>query len=545
MSNSDLPILRPGLSLGDVAAERDTFLADCFVDTSAWTLTRDKTTPSIVLAGRTGDGKSAIVLELKRRLDGNVRVVDVADLQMTYVTNSGVLRFLQEVDVRLNTYFEYLWTHVLCLEFVKTRYRADSISDPNRFIDKIASVFNVFRADQAKVRAIDYLRSYQGRLYQDFDVNMREIVDETLAKLDVEFKGELKKFAARSNYAKQVAHKDKQTIASRYRDIIDREQLRELSQVVSILIDNCSTDQERFYIVIDKLDEDWADTDDVRIQFIQSLIAAVSRLSPIRELKVIIALRADIVERISRGSKYPGFQPEKFRSLQRPIRWTKGELRTFADLRVSNLYKRQYSGRSVSYNDVFPERIGQVGTFDYMVERTLYRPRDLLDFMNRCFAEAEHTSKISVDNVRQVEVRYSRGRREALEFEWADTYPSLGKLFDFLNENDRKSFAVQDLPVRTVREAVALEIGSMDEASPLLKASAERLIEDETSKSFLAFVAQCLSVLYKVGAVGVKTDANLPTRFVSPIDPVLEPGSVRMDTRVNVHPILHGAFNLR
>jgi hypothetical protein len=71
-------------------------------------------------------------------------------------------------------------------------------------------------------------------------------------------------------------------------------------------------------------------------------------------------------------------------------------------------------------------------TFKYFFSRTLWRPRDIISFINLCVNEAirRHSNRIDQTDVFQAESIYSRQRKEALTDEWKYVYPELNRWID-------------------------------------------------------------------------------------------------------------------
>jgi hypothetical protein len=74
-----------------------------------------------------------------------------------------------------------------------------------------------------------------------------------------------------------------------------------------------------------------------------------------------------------------------------------------------------------------PPLIGVEDSFQYMLDRTLGRPRDLLQFINAAVQVAVDRGheKIDVDDVRQAERAYSEDMLLALVYEIEDTHPEI------------------------------------------------------------------------------------------------------------------------
>lgn len=79
--------------------------------------------------------------------------------------------------------------------------------------------------------------------------------------------------------------------------------------------------QHYTYVVIDDLDRDWVD-EKVKNDLIRCLFRTVAELVRVDNLKILVALRTNILESLDFGQA--GGQEEKFRDLSLRVRWTRG-----------------------------------------------------------------------------------------------------------------------------------------------------------------------------------------------------------------------------
>jgi hypothetical protein len=71
---------------------------------------------------------------------------------------------------------------------------------------------------------------------------------------------------------------------------------------------------------------------------------------------------------------------------------------------------------------------------NYVVDRTLMRPRDLIDFINRCFSDSGEITRLTWADLRSAEVGYSEARLQAIVDEWANCYFALPATFPLLSK---------------------------------------------------------------------------------------------------------------
>ena len=77
---------------------------------------------------------------------------------------------------------------------------------------------------------------------------------------------------------------------------------------------------------------------------------------------------------------------------------------------------------------IFEDRIDGVSTFDYVVERSLMRPRHLLRFCREALIRANNRRHlfVSVDDILHSEEQYSGQLIDDLALEYSDRYPGIG-----------------------------------------------------------------------------------------------------------------------
>jgi hypothetical protein len=198
-----------------------------------------------------------------------------------------------------------------------------------------------------------------------------------------------------------------------------------------------SDERQHFYICIDRLDENWVD-ESFRYLLIRSLIEPIRDFLQVRNIKIIAALRADLIERVFRFTRDSGFQEEKYRSLYLPLRWTREQLLNLLDKRVNYLVQQTYTKRTVGYADLLPERVDKSSTAaDYLVDRTLMRPRDLIEFFNSVIELAVAKPTITKDMILQGEGVYSKNRMRSLQDESINDYPALIECSKLLKQQTR------------------------------------------------------------------------------------------------------------
>lgn len=532
-------VFRNGMSVGSIAAETDDeFLFDCFVENPAVQACLNVQSPTMVLAGRTGSGKTAILRHVQRTVPHSSHI-DPSEMALSYVANSDALRFVQAIGGDLDVLFIALWRHVLCLEFIRLKYSVNSEAKSTTVYGKIV---DTFRLDARRQRAISYLKQWQGKFWITIDQNIKELTEKYEENLKIEIGGEIEKFKAGGQYEKRLSSDKKSEILSRAKKIINSEQLADLSNVVDMLAELSSSDISKYYILIDKLDERWVD-DSLRFKMIRALIDALKQFKKIRNLKIIAALRSDVLERVVQETGDLGFQREKFEEYFHQIRWNKDELKALINKRIAYTFKKQYSSQyTVHFNDIFTSKINNEDTFDYMIERTLMRPRDIMSFINESFARSEGHNNISGQTIKNCEHEYSRKRREALEYEWRSAFECIPELIKYISRFKKSSISFAEFCDSAKVDELALKIVDTKIAHDPIRLLAEQYCNSSVSAD--ALMKEIATTLYRVGAVGLKIGPS-DKMFYSHINsPLLDGSSLNSESRVRIHPMLFSSFGV-
>jgi hypothetical protein len=66
---------------------------------------------------------------------------------------------------------------------------------------------------------------------------------------------------------------------------------------------------------------------------------------------------------------------------------------------------------------------------EYLLDRTLMRPRDLIAFLNECVGNGSGRSRLSWKDIDRSELEYSKKRLLALRDEWKPTFPGIDSMF--------------------------------------------------------------------------------------------------------------------
>jgi hypothetical protein len=108
MAKDRNPIIQKGLEIGAVDAEFDAaFLMECFIDNSAYSTVSDFENNKMILAGRTGSGKTALFKHMEVQREDECSYISLPEMALSYVTNSDYINFLLQLGTDLELFLKH------------------------------------------------------------------------------------------------------------------------------------------------------------------------------------------------------------------------------------------------------------------------------------------------------------------------------------------------------------------------------------------------------------------------------------------------------
>lgn len=431
---------------------RDFFLlSKAFVDLgylSRITATGD---PAFLIVGRTGSGKTALIRQIKAS-SAQVSVLDPEELSMQYLHNS-VLRTIAGWGVNLDIFYKYLWRHVCILELIRMRY-GDAEDVPSR-IQQLFPIAQLFGRDQKKARQVsqEYLREYGEDYWVRTDTRIKKITAEFEEKLtgDAKVSAALKAISASLDGSSENRqfNRVETEVQDRAQSLVSDFQIAALNSVVEALERYGFDDpQKSYFIVIDDLDKNWMPDEVLYLDLIKSLLSSVHELNcRLRAVKIVVALRENIYYRVFQKAAKHAPQREKWEDVLVRLKWSEDDLVRLVDERLGEVFRAEYTSDVPSLRVLLPARKAAKfeEALDYVMSRTFMRPRDVIDFVNRCLAEtADGVSRVSWATLTGAEVSYSEARLKAVIDEWRDSYFGLPALLPVLRRLGVR-FSLQDI----------------------------------------------------------------------------------------------------
>ena len=516
--------MKTGFTLGGEQAEADPLLEEAFYETGYYSVLESRRDARCFLVGRTGAGKSAALQHLEASNPERVIRITPENLSLPYITDLQVFRYLDSLNVNLDLIWIALWKHVLLVEIIRKRYNVNSQAAKQRFLAQLREKLS---RDRGKQQALEYFDEFEGRFWCEADERVREITEKFTRDIEAEAKlGGRAGIVTGSLGATISDHREaasRSELADRFQRIVNSTQLARLNTMQDVLDEFILDDQHYTYVVIDDLDRDWVD-ERLANDLIRCLFRSVLDMGNIEHLKLLVALRTNIFEELDFG-KRSGGQEEKFRALVLDVRWTEGDLTELLDERV----------RAAAVHDGLPfAKMSELlpaankargNPMEYIIQRTLLRPRDAIAFANECLALGAGKARLAWTDIFSAERTYSHKRLLALRDEWKLTYPGIEDVYDML----------RGAPSRMTRSALQARLEDMMLLVGESEFAGVRWLTDLSSQmwspsggsAWFDLYQPLLRLLYRLGLIGCSLHGSARPIFFTDDELLL-------DSRANV-----------
>ena len=132
------PKITRNLKIGDLEAETDkTLLLRCFIDNGTLSPLLDVNLPESIVIGRTGSGKSALLIAIEDR-EERAYFIDPHSISIRYLEHSDIIQFFNALGVNLDLFYRLLWRHVMVVELLRLHYEIRNERESNRLVSTLA-----------------------------------------------------------------------------------------------------------------------------------------------------------------------------------------------------------------------------------------------------------------------------------------------------------------------------------------------------------------------------------------------------------------------
>jgi len=514
--------------IGAIDAHDDSvFLNECFLEVPGMIeCLADTARLERIILGRTGAGKTALIEMLKKQ-KARIKVIEPDNLSLQYLTNSPILRYLEDQKVHLDLFYKLLWKHIFLIEIIQLKFN----SDQNTFSDWLEKTF-AYKTSKA---ALKYLKDWSNSFFLLIEQRVIEIENQLTTQIANEVGINSDLVRAKMSGKDTISESEKSIFHIKAQEVVNKIQIEHLNRLIDdVSKELFSKSEPKFFLVIDKLDENWADSM-VRYQLIRALFDVVRDFQQkFRSVKIVLAIREDLLHSVFSNVKKDGLQEQKYSSYYLKLKWSQKELIQVLDKRLQKLVQTRGFDRNFPVRKLYPDAIGNEPFSTYFVKRTLHAPRDVVDFFNACLEHAEGKEKIGAQIVKTAEGKYSKARLTALCEEWRSIYPNLRFAADLL-KNFPKLFLISDIQKHHLDDFACAVVGNEheDEFSKIMRPFFE------TGEGIETVNGSLVNILYKVGLVGIKTDTFLATSWSFVDSAIIGISDLKPNSKVEICPAFY------
>lgn len=521
------------LEIGSPDAETDNLLNSTFIEKDALAALIDMNNQRSILIGRTGSGKSAILKHIEDNQDKVVRIEPEA-MSLRFLSNSTLLRYFNELDVNLNFFYKILWKHIFVIELLRLYFSYDAKKKDNWFMN-IKEKF-IKKNNPKRDKAFQYFDKWSNEFWLDTEKRVKEIENTVKQKFESELGVNLKYFKGKLNDSTDNQTITKTDLKTKAEHVISETLANDIHEIIKILQEELFIDiQQKHFIIIDDLDKEWIDTN-IRYDLIGAMIEVIKEFQIFKGVKIIISLRDNLHQLVFSGTNHKGGQREKFKPLYAELTWTELELKEF-------LNKRLYlvTNKNLDIKSAF-EKQYKNGTdgFKYMLDRTFYRPRDVISYVNHAIEVADNKAYFTLDILRKAEIDYSNDRLQPIEDEWGENYGEIRKVLKFLHGKHN------GFNFKNIKEDEFADIYLEDSPSKRFNGELlEWILDWQKEKiNFSKFLQSILYVLYQFGIVGIKKSATYPIQFIYEKNVSLINTDINNDSKIYVHKAFYSSLKI-
>ncbi|WP_225792267.1 P-loop ATPase, Sll1717 family [Oligella urethralis] len=447
----------------------------------------DKTHPSFgrrIIVGRTGSGKTALLKQLVR--DQTIKDNDEIEAETTifeHINNNVFISDLVREGVDLRAFYKSLWMHVLLVKVIKLLYK-----DVDGFFESIGNAFHGKRRGSLQ-KAREYVDLHSENFFNS------EIVTEITNRFSNELSGCVKLGVVGGS--SEAADENVKKIQSTTTSYVSSELLVKQKELIRFICDDADdVTQKRIIISVDDLDKSWLSQSNVRYDFINALLETFKEFINVRSVKILISIRSDILQGVYNHNLR---QEEKDSSFISAIEWQRHEIREILDRRIEALIRKQYEARAtVSFSDIFNFQVNGQLADEFILDRTMLRPRDAIDFVNLCLSNADGKVALTEGDVLEAEQGYYHSRKKALSDEWRSIYGFIDDYINSISLIRNQSFTVDSLQETGCAESIIDFL--IDKTGHAKDLEIEKIAMD---------IYEIIKLWFRIGVIGYKVGTRL------------------------------------
>lgn len=387
------------IDLGAPAAERDTALHDYFIESDAFRRVADG--GKRIVIGNRGAGKSAIFRQLahRERKNPSTSVIELSPDDYSYDLLRETMATERDGAWQKQSAYAAAWKYLLYILVMKEISRSGVKFGRNTPQDRISR----------------YIR-------------------------DKHVGGQYDKLSALISYLKRLegVKLGKIEAGLKTRELQKLYKLEEITELIPDVKE--VLEKKKIVIFVDELDKGWDESEDAK-SFVAGLFQACQALNSVSpNMKLYMSLRQELYENIP--ALYDDAQ--KLRDLIETIRWDEVGLKRLVASRIRVALNRADETSKSAFlgvpddlvlNSLFVETLTyrRNNSFNYLIDRTLYRPREIIQFFSQAIDKATEsgaTAPLNYDTIVAAEHVYSEDRAQDIASEYRFQYPGLLAVFE-------------------------------------------------------------------------------------------------------------------
>ena len=276
-------VFKRSFKLGSGTAENDgEFLNECFVETPEYDTLLDFADRRMILLGRTGSGKTALLKYIKPHVDVYIEIrPDTFALQ--YISNMPFISNLVQYGINLEVFYKFLWLHEIMSKVIKGYFTYNRKNFVSLFSEQIT---NSGRIEQMRKYFTEY-----GEVF--FEANSAESITNMMEQ-SVATKVGIPNIGYLKGNLTETQRREIQTAACEY---INTNQISQLKNIITLLKEFLSKNRQRkVFVAIDDLDQHWIG-DETKYKLLSALLDAIRYFVDMPCLKIVLAMRSDLLTR--------------------------------------------------------------------------------------------------------------------------------------------------------------------------------------------------------------------------------------------------------
>ncbi len=408
-------VFKRAMSLGTGTAENDgEFLSACFVETPEFQTLLDFSDHKMILLGRTGSGKTALLKEMEQHVEVYVQIRPDT-FAMQYVSNIPFIARLADCGVNLEIFYKFLWLHEIMSKTIKHYFDYNKKNFISRFCEN--------RNNRGRVEQMQKYFRENGDVF--FEKHSAEQITAT-----IQSEVEAKTGFSPASISGRLSESEKRELQVAASEFINTTQISQLKNIITLLREYLSKNkQKQICVVIDDLDQNWA-ASNTKYQILSALLDTIRFFADMPCMKIVLAMRSDL---LAKTCEVTNRQNEKDNSFTLKLNWTKTMLLDLMNKRVQYLFSHKYQkSYKPSFGEIFVPEINGCETADYLISRTMMRPRDIITLVNYCIEKSDEKTIIDEQAITIAEREFMHNRIDALKAEWNSLYPAIEAIINLV-----------------------------------------------------------------------------------------------------------------